>query len=48
VFEENEYLKKVRAEYLRYAELRELVVVDAVQSIEEVHADILKHVEKLA
>ncbi|MBT5642097.1 dTMP kinase [Candidatus Bathyarchaeota archaeon] len=48
VFEENEYLKKVRAEYLRYAELGELVVVDAVQSIEEVHADILKHVDKLA
>jgi dTMP kinase len=47
VFEENEYLKNVRAEYLRYAELGELVVVDAVQSIEEVHADILKHVEKL-
>jgi len=48
VFEENEYLKKVRAEYLRYAELGELVVVNAVQSIEEVHADILKHVDKLA
>ena len=47
VFEENEYLKKVRAEYLRYAELGELVVVDAVQSIEAVHSDILKHVKKI-
>ncbi len=47
VFEKNEYLKKVRAEYLRYAELGELVVVDALQSIEEVHLDILSHVTKL-
>jgi dTMP kinase len=47
VFEKNEYLKKVRAEYLRYAELGELVVVDALQSIEEVHQDILSHVTKL-
>ena len=47
VFEKNEYLKKVRAEYLRYAELGELVVVDALQSIEEVHGDILTHVKKL-
>jgi dTMP kinase len=47
VFEENEYLKKVRAEYLRYAEMGELVVVDALQSIEEVHENILKEVKKL-
>ncbi len=47
VFEKNEYLKKVRAEYLRYAEKGELVVVDALQSIEEVHNSILGYVEKL-
>ena len=47
VFEKNEYLKKVRAEYLRYAEMEELVVVDALQSIEEVHEDILSQVKKL-
>ncbi len=47
VFEKNEYLKKVRAEYLRYAEIGELVVVDALQSIEEVHEDILSHIKKL-
>ena len=47
VFEENEYLKKVREEYLRYAESGELVVVDALQSIETVHEIILTHVEKI-
>ena len=47
VFEKNEYLKKVRAEYIRYAETGELVVVDALQSIEDVHEDILAHVKKL-
>jgi dTMP kinase len=47
VFEKKEYLKKVRAEYLRYADKRELVVIDAFQSIEEVYEDIIKHVEKL-
>jgi len=47
VFEENEYLKKVRAEYLRYAEKGELVVIDATQSLEDVHDDILDHVKKL-
>jgi dTMP kinase len=47
VFEENEYLKKVRGEYLRYAESGELVVVDALQSIKTVHESILTHVEKL-
>ena len=47
VFEEYEYLKKVRAEYLRYAELGEMVVIDAVQSIEDVHKDILVHIEIL-
>jgi len=47
VFEEIEYLKKVRAEYLRYAEMGELVVVDALQGLEEVHKDILTHIRKL-
>ncbi len=47
VFEKKEYLKKVRAEYIRYAETGELVVVDALQSIEDVHEDILAHVKKL-
>ena len=47
VFEENEYLKKVRSEYLSYAEKGELVVIDATQSLEEVHEDILGHVKKL-
>jgi dTMP kinase len=41
VFEEIEYLKKVRAEYLRYAEAGELMVVDASQPIEDVHTKIL-------
>jgi len=41
VFEETEYLKKVRAEYLRYAEAGELMVVDASQPIDDVHAMIL-------
>ncbi len=47
VFEETEYLKKVRSEYLRYAEMGELVVVDALQSIEKVHEDIVAQVERL-
>lgn len=47
VFEENEYLKKVRAEYLRYDEKGELVVVNASQGLEDVHKDILDHVKKL-
>jgi len=47
VFEENEYLKKVRAEYLMYAGKGELVVVDATKSLDEVHDDILGHVRKL-
>jgi dTMP kinase len=47
VFEEYEYLKKVRAEYLRHAEIGELVVIDAAQSIENVHKDILVHIEIL-
>ena len=41
VFEETEYLKKVRAEYLRYAEAGELMVVDASQPIDDVHKVIL-------
>ena len=47
VFEELVYLRKVRAEYLRYAEAGELTVVDAGQPIEDVHADIKEQVEKL-
>lgn len=47
VFEKNEYLKKVRAEYLRYAEMGELIVVDATQSIEKVHEDIVEQVKSL-
>jgi dTMP kinase len=47
VFEESEYLKKVRSEYLRYAEAGELEVIDALQPIETVHAEIRMLVEKL-
>ena len=47
VFEELMYLRKVRAEYLRYADAGELTVIDAGQPIEAVHADIKKQVEKL-
>lgn len=47
VFEESEYLKKVRSEYLRYAEAGELEVVDASLPIEDVHAEILKLLEEL-
>ncbi len=47
VFEENEYLKKVRTEYLRYVEKGELVVVDATKSLDDVHDAILSHVGKL-
>jgi dTMP kinase len=47
VFEESEYLKKVRAEYLRYAEAGELEIVDATQPIEDVHAEILELIKQL-
>jgi len=47
VFEEMEYLKKVRAEYLRYAEAGELMVVDASQPIDDVHAEILGLIKKI-
>lgn len=47
VFEKNEYLKKVRAEYLRYAEMGELVVINATQSIEKVHKEIVEQVKVL-
>ena len=47
VFEEEEYLGKVREEYRRYAVVGELKVVDATQPIDDVHADIRKLVEKL-
>jgi len=47
VFEELVYLRKVRAEYLRYADAGELTVIDAGQPIEDVHEDIKTQVEKL-
>ena len=47
VFEELDYLKRVRAEYLGYAEAGELVVVDASQGIDAVHAEIRGLVDKL-
>ena len=47
VFEETEYLKKVRAEYLRYAEAGELEIVDATQPIDDVHAEILGLITKI-
>jgi dTMP kinase len=47
VFEKTEYLKKVRAEYLRYAEIGELVVIDATRSIAKVHKDIVEQVKAL-
>jgi len=47
VFEESEYLKKVRMEYLRYAERGELEVVDATQPIEHVHEEILGLILKI-
>ena len=47
VFEENEYLKRVRAEYMRYSDKGELVVIDAEQPIEQVHKDVLDQIEIL-
>jgi len=47
VFEETDYLKKVRAEYLRYAEAGELEIVDATQHIEDVHGEILGLIRKI-
>ena len=47
VFEERKYLKKVRAEYLRYAEAGELEIIDATQPIEDVHREILGHIRKI-
>lgn len=47
VFEENKYLKKVRSEYLAYADAGELVVVDATQPIEDTHKEITALVDKL-
>lgn len=40
IFEEREYLRKVRLEYLDFAEAGELLVVDASKSIEAVHAEV--------
>ena len=47
VFEESEYLKRVRAEYLRYADAGELIVVDATQPIMDVHVEIKRLIERL-
>ncbi|MCJ7732830.1 dTMP kinase [Candidatus Bathyarchaeota archaeon] len=47
VFEESEYLKRVRAEYLRYADAGELTVIDATQPIMDVHAEIKRLIERL-
>jgi dTMP kinase len=47
VFEEREYLKKVRSEYLGYAEEGELSVVDASQPIDEVHNAIQRLIVEL-
>jgi dTMP kinase len=47
VFEENNYLMKVRELYLNFADKGELVVVDATQNIEKVHSDIKKQIESL-
>jgi dTMP kinase len=47
IFEDYEYLKKVRTEYLRFAEKGELVVIDAAQSINDVHKEIISRIEYL-
>lgn len=47
VFEENEYLQKVRAEYLKYAKTNELEIVDASKSIDDVHLKILNLIKKV-
>jgi dTMP kinase len=47
VFEESEYLKRVRAEYLRYADAGELTVIDATKPIMDIHAEIKRLIERL-
>jgi dTMP kinase len=42
IFEEKEYLSRVRKIYLEFAEQNELVIVDASRSIEKVHNDVLE------
>lgn len=46
VFEEIEYLKKVRNEYLSYSSAGELEVIDATMSIKDVHLEIIKLIKK--
>jgi len=46
VFEEIEYLKRVRSEYIRYAEQGELVLVDAARPVMDVQKEIRLLVEK--
>ena len=47
VFEENVYLKKVRSEYLGYADAGELVIVDATKPIEYMCTEIRALVDKI-
>ena len=47
VFEENDYLKRVREEYLKYAETGELEIIDATQPIEDVQAEIIVLIQRL-
>jgi len=47
IFEESEYLKKVREEYLRYVNEGELKLVDACRAVEDVHAEVLGLIIKL-
>jgi dTMP kinase len=47
VFEKAEYLKHVRGIYLKLVEEELLIQVDAVQSINEIHCEIMSHVDRL-
>lgn len=47
IFEESEYLKKVREEYLRYVNEGELKLVDACRAVEDVHEEVLGLIIKL-
>jgi dTMP kinase len=46
VFEDREYLKKVRIEYLRHFEAGELFLVDAIQPVNDVHEEIIGLLKK--
>lgn len=47
VFEEENYLEKVREIYLELADIGELEVVNASKKIEEVHNDVLERVKRI-